>query len=321
MRIRVEETPTWSIVLAGGDHPTMQPLIREWIGDDVPKQFCTFSGSRSMLQHTYDRLGKLVPRAKTVTVFERRHALHFRRAVRAIPGPSIAVPEGLGRGVEVFLAAMHVFQHDPGATVIVCPADHAVHPEQTFLRHVARAVRVAKHQPDRMIAVAAQPTAAATDLSWIVPNHANGSDPDLSRFGLVEVGAYHRRPRARTARRLYGNGGMWCTGVFVTPVQALWHLGFRVVPDLMKRMETIRKLLFSVERNRMFAADLEQRAVSNILRGADPLELDELLSICHESLLALPLEGVEWSDWGCPDRLAEGLRRIASSREALAASC
>ncbi len=50
--LATENNARWGILLAGGEGTRMRPLIRSWIGENRPKQYCTFVGSRSMFQHT-----------------------------------------------------------------------------------------------------------------------------------------------------------------------------------------------------------------------------------------------------------------------------
>ena len=40
----------WSIVLAGGEGKRLAPMVKQWLGEERPKQYCTFTGTRSMLQ-------------------------------------------------------------------------------------------------------------------------------------------------------------------------------------------------------------------------------------------------------------------------------
>ena len=58
----------WAIVLAGGEGERLRPQIKGWLGYHCPKQYCTFVGRRSMLQHTLDRAKQLVPADRIITV-------------------------------------------------------------------------------------------------------------------------------------------------------------------------------------------------------------------------------------------------------------
>ena len=63
----------WSIILAGGDGERTRPFIEQWLGYPKPKQYCTFVGTRSMLQHTLDRADRLGAPDKKVTVVDQIH--------------------------------------------------------------------------------------------------------------------------------------------------------------------------------------------------------------------------------------------------------
>lgn len=64
---------TWSIILAGGEGERLRPFIQRWLGVPIPKQYCTFVGTRSMLQHTWDRADRVTPPEQKVTVVSRHH--------------------------------------------------------------------------------------------------------------------------------------------------------------------------------------------------------------------------------------------------------
>ena len=40
--LATENNARWGILLAGGEGTRMRPLIRSWLGENRPKQYCTF---------------------------------------------------------------------------------------------------------------------------------------------------------------------------------------------------------------------------------------------------------------------------------------
>ncbi|MCA9422537.1 MAG: hypothetical protein KC592_16065, partial [Nitrospira sp.] len=58
----------WSMILAGGEGERTRPFIERWLGYPKPKQYCTFVGNRSMLQHTLDRADRLGAPHQKITV-------------------------------------------------------------------------------------------------------------------------------------------------------------------------------------------------------------------------------------------------------------
>ena len=63
----------WSIVLAGGEGTRIGSFVQRWLGKQRPKQFCTFVGTRSLLQHTLDRAARLAPVEQSVLVVAQTH--------------------------------------------------------------------------------------------------------------------------------------------------------------------------------------------------------------------------------------------------------
>jgi mannose-1-phosphate guanylyltransferase len=55
------------LVLAGGEGQRLRPFVKRLRGDALPKQYVNFSGSRLMLEHTYSRAEKLIPRERLFT--------------------------------------------------------------------------------------------------------------------------------------------------------------------------------------------------------------------------------------------------------------
>src|SRR6266849_939612 len=71
--MRNESQHFWGIVLAGGEGRRLREYIRSRFGHERPKQYCVFTGTRSMLRHTIDRAQRLIPRERLLTVINRNH--------------------------------------------------------------------------------------------------------------------------------------------------------------------------------------------------------------------------------------------------------
>ena len=49
------------IVLAAGDGTRLRPLIQRLRGKPLPKQYVSFVGTRSLLEHTFSRVESILP--------------------------------------------------------------------------------------------------------------------------------------------------------------------------------------------------------------------------------------------------------------------
>src|SRR5438094_216497 len=148
MRPKVRQQPLWAIVLAGGEGQRMQPFIQQWLGRQKPKQFCTFVGTRSLFQHTLDRVTHLVAPEQILTVIAREHQAEAQPQLEKRPGVFILEPAKRGTAAGVFLPLTHILRYDPSATVVIFPSDHFVYSEDRFIEIVQRAVWTAEWLTD-----------------------------------------------------------------------------------------------------------------------------------------------------------------------------
>ena len=97
----------------------------------IPKQYCCLLGNRSMLQHTLERMNKLTPASRTLTVIGTHHG-------------DIAAPQLLGRcdhvfrqpssrdtGIALYVALAMIKRWTPNAIVTITPTDHYVAPARS----------------------------------------------------------------------------------------------------------------------------------------------------------------------------------------------
>ena len=63
----------YGLVLAGGEGQRLRSFVKRLRGDALPKQYVNFSGSGSMLEHTYSRAEKLIPPERLLTIVNQSH--------------------------------------------------------------------------------------------------------------------------------------------------------------------------------------------------------------------------------------------------------
>jgi mannose-1-phosphate guanylyltransferase len=294
----------WSIVLSGGEGRRMQPFIREWLGAERPKQYCTFSGTRSMLRHTWDRARELSTPERVVTVIGRGHRRYLGER-DAPPGPVLEQPTDCGTAPGVFLPLTLVAAREPDATVLLLPADHFVFPERRFLALTAAACRHAAELPGRLVLLAARARWAETEFGWIV------AGPEGRGVPLRRVEQFVEKPPEELAARLLAEGALWSTMVMAARVDALWELGERLLPEMMRPLRALLRAL------RRLPADAPSErlaeAIARAYRAMPSADLSrDLVQRSPGRALVQVLDGVEWCDWGQPERVEESLRRLGA---------
>jgi len=90
---------SWTILLAGGEGRRLSHFVRAIHPDNRPKQFATIIGTRSMLQHTYDRaLRHSPPERILVVTTEGQQGWALAQLPRAPREASPTVSGGIRRG-------------------------------------------------------------------------------------------------------------------------------------------------------------------------------------------------------------------------------
>ncbi len=121
---RVEKV--WSVILADGEGTRIKPFIEMWFGDGRPKQYCTFTGTRSLFQHTVDRADSLAPQAQRIVVAAAHHDRYVREQLGDREGRVLFQPRNRGTAPGILLPLTYVLALAPEALVVIYPSDHFV---------------------------------------------------------------------------------------------------------------------------------------------------------------------------------------------------
>jgi len=199
-----------AMIMAGGGGTRFWPRSRA----ERPKQFLTFSGHRTLLQATVDRIAAQVPPERTWVITGAAHREEAIRQLPELPADHI-VGEPMGRDTApcVGLGAAIINKYDPDATQIVMPADHVIEPEQEFSRAVHAAEQVINDFPNALLTFGIPPTFPSTGYGYIHRGETVGT-----RQGVVasKVKKFVEKPSSETAEKfLVGGDHFWNSGIFV----------------------------------------------------------------------------------------------------------
>lgn len=287
----------WSIILAGGEGERTRPFIERWLGHPKPKQYCAFSGDRSLFQHTVDRADALGPANLRLSVVARHHVEEASRQLRGRPeGLVLVQPANRGTAIGTLYALARIRASTSSGLVVVYPSDHFAFPEGGFLRAVEQAVAAAREHPGKLALLGARPEGPEPDYGWIRPGPGDGP--------LRAVTSFEEKPPREACDALLAEGALWNTMVFAGSIEAFWAVASRALPD-----ETA---LFSLYWDAV-ETPWEGEVLERLYEQLPSRDLSkDVLQVVPRRLLVLPLEGVVWSDWGRPERIALSLRRVGA---------
>ena len=290
----------WSIVLAGGEGTRVGSFVQRWLGRQRPKQFCTFVGTRSLLQHTLDRAARLAPVERSVLVVAQTHR---QEAMTQLDGRGVGTvvfqPANRDTAAGVFLPLTYIRARDPHATVVIYPSDHFVYPEKKFLDTVRNAVLAAERLHDRIVLLGVAPDRLELDYGWILPG------PRLAHSGRTRVQTvlkFLEKPTAPQADAALSSRALWNTMVMTAKVDTFWQLGQQCFPELVERFERLGRAIGTSEEARVLEAIYQNMPARNFS--------SDLLQQAPDRMAVTELTNALWSDWGRPERIADALRRI-----------
>ena len=292
----------WSIILAGGEGERTRPFIERWLGRHLPKQYCTFVGTRSMLQHTWDRAHRLTNPSRMITVLAKSHQpLVWKDLEESRRGQVVFQPENRDTAAGIFLPLTYVRARDPYATVMLFPSDHFVFPEDQFMSQIQTAVLAAERWEKHLILLGVSPTSLELEYGWIEPGECLGWTQGAE---LRSVHAFVEKPSIQKGVEVIAKGGLWSTFILTGQVETLWTMGWRCFPDLMERFERLLEVIGTPREGQVLTSIYQDMPRYNFS--------STLLQREIQQIGVMELQGVAWSDWGRPERIIETLRKIGS---------
>ena len=290
----------WTLALAGGDGARLSEYVERRFGQRIPKQYCALLGTRSMLQHTLERLNQLASPSRTLAVIGTHHGDFAYRQLRGLCDHVFRQPASRDTGVALYVALAIIKRYTPHAIVTITPTDHYVAPAATYIDRVRAAQRVAARLRDQVIILGVSPTEPDPELGYLSLGERITEIPQVRRLaGFVE------KPTVARAQALSAAGALWNTMVTCGSVDALWEVGRAAEPQLLDILDSFVPLVGTAD---------EDDAIEYIYRAYLPVSFSrDILERAPARLCAMELEGVEWSDWGRPERI-ENVLALRRSR-------
>ncbi|MCB0422620.1 MAG: mannose-1-phosphate guanylyltransferase, partial [Bdellovibrionales bacterium] len=285
------------VILSGGSGTRLWPVSRA----SYPKQFCEFY-DRSFLRNSMDRL-KSFGKPHILTVESMRN-LTLKTLLDSGYDRSQAIYEPFGKntGPAVgLLCHWMVLNGHEQEVVGVFPADHLVTREDQFQKAVSLAVECAEQ--GELVTLGIQPTYPATGYGYIeVTQEVFKEGAEHTAF---VVQGFREKPDEALASEFVDSGHyFWNAGMFVFKVSRMVELFKEYLPDMWRRIETIKKDLSNLK---------------HVYANLESVSLDYGLMEKLQRQICIPCE-IGWSDVGSWDeisRISEDQNKMVTDSKAI----
>ena len=292
------ELKLYPVILSGGSGSRLWPASRSML----PKQLLPLvTGESTMLQDTVSRLEGLTDLSgECIVVCNEDHRFLVAEQLRehGVPATIVLEPEGRNTAPAVALAAHVALASDPGAILLVMPADHVIRDREAFLLAVSRGLDAAAE--GKLVTFGIVPTAPETGYGYIQAQ-PEGDAP-------VPITAFVEKPDLATAAS-YVSGGQhfWNSGMFLFSARAFLEALETYEPDMYEACE-------SSIGNRVNGEDFVRPDADAFLRSPSN-SIDYAVMEKTDKAVMVPLDA-GWSDVGSWSALQEVRARDAEGNTA-----
>jgi len=230
----------YCVIMAGGVGSRFWPRSRE----KSPKQLLKIFGERTMLQGTLSRIEHIIPPKNVLVITNKIQKPLIEEQLPNVPKENIiAEPFGKNTAPCIGLAAIMLHQFDPGAVMVILPADHLIKDEEEFLRVIKVATEVA-HESGKLITIGIHPTHPETGFGYIQYHENNDERNPYFERGVYRVKTFAEKPNLETAKIFLASGDfLWNSGMFVWRVDAILREFKEHLPEIYFELTKIESLI------------------------------------------------------------------------------
>ncbi|KMQ52155.1 mannose-1-phosphate guanylyltransferase/mannose-6-phosphate isomerase [Chitinispirillum alkaliphilum] len=274
------------VVLAGGIGERFWPLSRS----GMPKQLHSIISNKTMLEDTLRRVSPLCSEnQKPLVVTNQAIAEKIENVISPeIKIDIIAEPQGKNTAPAVALAAAWVQKNYGDAVMLIVSADHAISPQEDFIKTASYAVERA-NESDQLVVFGIKPNRPETGYGYIetaeLLNEDNGNQ-------LFKVKRFVEKPDSEKAERFMKSGNfLWNSGMFVWRTSVILEEFKKYMPQLFAQTEKLSSKNFSLSAIETFYSECEKESID--------------FGIMEHSLKTAVVAGVfNWDDIGSWESLS-----------------
>jgi mannose-1-phosphate guanylyltransferase len=239
-----------------------------------------------MLETTIERVAPMFAPERTWLVTGQEISDAVKSCRGDIPETNILTePSSNNTCLAIGLAVVEIAERDPDATLVVLSADHAIKPQETFLKVLREGVRLAQSEPS-LVTIGITPTRPETGYGYIeLGAHFATSDGIAS----YQVDAFREKPDRDTAQEYYfDRRHLWNAGIFVWTAQSLLDALEKHRPAIFTALQTYSKTI---------GKPAQPTALTEMYAAAECISIDNAILEFADNVLVIKAD-IVWDDVG-----------------------
>jgi mannose-1-phosphate guanylyltransferase len=276
----------YAVIMAGGTGTRLWPLSRK----QKPKQFQSFTSNKTMIQETYARVARIVPKENIlVSTTDAYVGLTLEQLPQLKKEQLILEPMPRGTAPAIALVAKYISRINPQAIVATVASDHVIKNVDEFCTSLLAALYVAEKNLKKLVIVGINPTCPDTGLGYI----KMGKEIDvMSGKKIFQADAFVEKPNKKTAEKYLAKWEyLWNAGYFIFSATDFLHMVKKFTPQTADALEQIEK-----EWNKKVTNKKRIEKIYFSLKN-EPIDTAIAEKLDKKDRLVVPSE-MQWSDVG-----------------------
>lgn len=268
--------------MAGGIGSRFWPMSRS----HFPKQFHDILGTgNTLMQMTYARFLKTCPPENILVVTNEEYKeIVLEQLPDMKEDQVLCEPYRRNTAPCIAYANFKIASTDPGATIVVAPADHLVLNEQRFEEIIDLAIAEAEDSRN-LVTLGIKPTRPDTGYGYIQFE----DKPDARDPKVKSVKTFTEKPDIDLARKFVGSGEFyWNSGIFIWSLENIQEAFEKHLPDVFSLFKTAEG---------KYNTPAEKELIEEIYSTCENISIDYgIMENAHN--VSLVLSDFGWSDLG-----------------------
>lgn len=200
-----------ALIMAGGVGSRFWPQSTP----ENPKQFLSLVSEKAMIQMTYDRMKKIVPKEKIFIVTNYNYVDKVKEQIPEIKDINI-ITEPCSRNTApcILLSTIYIKNIYKNTNIVCVSSDSHIENENKFMDDISLANEFVTKKQDAIVTIGIKPTRPETNYGYIKYEHSDDKVLKVLRF--VE------KPNLELAKKYYeGKEYLWNAGMFIFNAESI----------------------------------------------------------------------------------------------------